>query len=520
MTLIYIPSPLPNESAASLLLRASYNNGYRALPSFLNAYGFQVHSKSLNSMLADKKKFREIIQKLRIPESSVEIIPATYGPTKASQRIWHGKPISYNFFCADGTKLCPECVKDSGILKRDWLLKHVTCCTHHQIKLISKCGYCHHPISSNRKRVNACYKCQNVFCSYSLEIPPDEEIIANNWFLEQLSSDNLPLIKSIKVYLSVLEYTMFTFRKIIIDYSPITLTYLFFNEKLKLEDIFIKIIHANKSLGHPRILLVQFLSSVNYDIHSFASNFFKKYSFDHLKFEQINEDFTLTKRTTAILIGANRANLDEDHFSFLKNDYGFSAKKVNSFLLGTLSYHTKSMKKETDYLTLKEASKALGINYDLTTKLFSTDSLIQKKKIYRNNRAYTVLNSDELKKFDQKYITVNRLAKDLEVFTLYLTAKLISIGIEPIHGPFIDDVKLDIFRRKDIKHLTKDIVNSIRNHNRGFGHKTYMYNRDNDELKNIALKLKIPISHVKKLIKKQITRIIQAFSLSIFLHIK
>ncbi|SSQ11727.1 Uncharacterised protein [Acinetobacter baumannii] len=40
MTLIYIPSPLPNESAASLLLRASYNNGYRSLSSFLNAYGF------------------------------------------------------------------------------------------------------------------------------------------------------------------------------------------------------------------------------------------------------------------------------------------------------------------------------------------------------------------------------------------------------------------------------------------------------------------------------------------------
>lgn len=504
MTLIYIPLPLPNESAASLLLRASFNNGYRSLSSFLHAYGFQVHTKSLNSMLADQKKFGDIIQKLGIHPSSLNIIPATYGPTKLSQRLWKGKPISYDFFCADGTKLCPQCVSESGILKKDWLLKHLTCCTYHKVKLISQCSYCHHPISANRKRINECYKCQKVFCSPSLEKPADEEILANIWFSEMLLSNNLFLIKSIKVFITALQYTIKTFKSMVIDHSIVTLSYLFFKNKLELESIIFRIIHVNKSLGHPRILLIHFLSSVNHDVQKFTFDFFKKYSFDNLKFEEISKDFILTKRTAAILLGTNRSKLNDDYFLFLKNEDGFSAKKLNSFLLGNLSPPTHHEIQNTDYLTLKEASLFLGIYYELTIKLFSTDTLIKKKIFYKKNRPYLGVNRLALIKFNKEFITINRIAKDLKVLRQYLTEKLSCIGIKPVHGPFIDDVKIDVFRRKDIQHLTKNLIISINNHDRKFGHKNYMYKRNKEELKNTALKLKISISEVKKLIKFKI----------------
>ena len=504
MTLLYIPSPLPDESAASLLLRSSYNNGYKTLSSFLNSYGFPVHTQSLNSMLFDPKKFKKIIHKLGIVESSVEMIPIIYGSTKASPRIWYGKPISYQFFCADGIKLCPECIKISEILRKDWLLKHLTCCTYHKVKLISQCSYCHHPISSNRKRINECYKCQKVFCSPSLEKPADEEILANIWFTEILLSNNLFLIKSIKVFITALQHTINTFKSMVIDYSIITLAYLFFNNKLELESIIFKIIYSNKNLGHPRILLIHLLSSANYDIQKFTSDFFKKYSFDNLKFEEISKDFILTKRTAAILLGANKSKLNENYFLFLKNEEGFSAKKLNSFLLGNLSPLPHHEIQHTNYLTLKEASIFLGIYYELTIKLFSTDTLIKKEIFYKKNRPYLGINRLSLIKFNKEFITVNRIAKDLKVLTQYLAEKLGCIGIKPVHGPFIDDVKIYVFRRKDIQHLTKNLINSIDNHDRKFGHKTYMYKRNKEELKNTALKLEISISEVKKLIKYKI----------------
>lgn len=506
MTLIYIPSPLPEETAASLLLRASYNNGYRALSSFLNAYGFPVHTKSLNSMLADQKKFGEIIKKLGIPKSSVEMIPATFGPTKASQRIWYGKPISYHFFCADGTKLCPECVKDLGILKKEWLLKHITCCTQHQLNLITECSFCHQPISSNRKKIDECYKCQKIFNHNSSKKLLQYEVEANQWFLDQLSSDNLDLIRSIKIFLSAIQATYRTFKTFVMDEPSILLTYLFFSNQSKAEEVFIKIINNNKSCGHPKLLLIHFLTSMHRKIYEFANNILKNYNFNSSDFETLKDDFILTKRTTAILINANRAKLDEDYFSFLKNENSFSAKKVNNFLLGTLTAPLHSVNLNKNYLTLKEASLVLGIYYELTTKLFSTDTLIKKEIIYKNNRPYTVLNRLSLIKFNQEYITVNRLAKDLKVLTQYLTAKLNSIGIQPVHGPFIDDVKIDVFRRKDTLHLNKDIINSITNYDRSFGHKTYMNNRDNAELESTALKLKISVSKVKKLIKHKILK--------------
>lgn len=508
MTLIYIPSPLTNESAASLLLRASYNNGYKSLSSFLNAYGFPVHTKSLDSMLNDQQKFGKIIHKLGIVESSVEMIPAIYGPTKSSPRIWYGKPISYQFFCADGTKLCPECIKDSEILKKDWLLKHLTCCTYHKIKLISQCGYCHHPISSNRKRINECYKCRKVFCSPSLEKPTDAEILSNIWFSENLISDDLALIKSIKVFLSVLHSTIHTFKGMVINHSLITLTYLFFNNKSELDRIIFMIIHTNKNLGHPRLLLIHLLSSLDFNIKNFVYNFFKKHSFDNFVFGEIKKDFILTKSTTAILIGINRMKINQDYYSFLKNEKGFSAKKINSFLLGTLSPPIETISSTithkpqyTDYLNLKEASLYLGIHSELTSKLFSTDTLIKKEIFYKNNRPYLGVNRIALEKFNQKFVTVNRLAKDLKVLTQYLTEKLSCIGIKPAHGPFINDVKVNIFKRKDVRNLTTELINSINDFDKNFGYKTFIYRREKEELRNTALKLNISINEVKKLIK-------------------
>ena len=519
MTLIYIPKSLPSESAASLLLRASFENGYTSLSSFLNAYGFPVHTKSLNSMLSDQEKFEKIAIKLGICKSNINIIPSIYGPTKRSQRIWKSQPISYQFFCADGSKLCTECINDNGILKTEWLLKHLTCCIIHQKKLITECNYCHHTISANRKKINECYKCNKVFNNQLNENILDNEIQANQWFLEQLSSTNLKLIKSIKNFLSSIQSTYITFKHFAMDEPPILLTYLFFTNQTKAEEVFNKIIYKNRLIGHPKLLLVHFLTSMQQNIQKFALELTKKYSFNYSKFKEIDEDFILTKRTTAILIGANRAKLDENYFSFLKNDDGFSAKKVNSFLLGNLTAPLESQKQDSYFLTLKEASEILGIYYELAGKLFSTDRLIQKKIIYKNNRPYTVLCKDDLIKFNQEYITVNRLAKDLDVLTQYLTAKLNSIGIKPIHGPFIDDVKIDVFRRNDVQHLTQDLIKSIKNHERGFGYKTKKKKKDTNELEVTSLKLKISIKEVKKLIHCKILKsykrsLLQSFYIS------
>lgn len=506
MTLLYIPIPLPSESAASLLLRASYKNGYTSLSSFLNAYGFPVHTKSLNSMLSDQIKFEKIALKLGICKSSINIIPSIYGPTKRSQRMWKSKPISYHFFCADGSKLCTECINENGILRTEWLLKHLTCCIVHQTKLITECNYCRHTINANRKKIDECYKCRKTFILDTSKKLLKYETEANRWFLDQLSSDNLNLVKSIKIFLSAIQATYITFKNFVIDEPPILLTYLFFSNLSSAEEIFVKIINNNKSHGHPKLLLVHFLSSMDPKIHQFVNEIFKKYTFNGSDFETLKDDFVLTKRTTAILINANRAKLDADEFSFLKGEYGFSAKKVNNFLLDVLHPDPINAREEEKYLTLKEASEVLGIYYELTSKLFSTNQILIKKVIHKDNKSYTVITKKDLLKFNQEFITVHRLAKDLGVLTQYLTAKLRSIGIEAIHGPLINDVKIDVFKRADIKHLTHEKIVEIKNYDTRFGYKSYIYNLDINELSKVSLKLKIPINDVKKLIKHKILK--------------
>ena len=129
-----------------------------------------------------------------------------------------------------------------------------------------------------------------------------------------------------------------------------------------------------------------------------------------------------------------------------------------------------------------------------------------KKVIHKDNKSYTVITKNDLLKFNQEYITVHRLAKDLDVLTQYLTAKLRSIGIEAIHGPLINDVKIDVFKRTDIQHLTHEKIVEIKNYDTKFGYKAYISNLDTNELSKVSLTLKIHINDVKKLIKYKVLK--------------
>lgn len=506
MTLLYVPSPLPDESAASMLLRASYNNGYKSLSSFLNAYGFPVHTKSLNSMLADPEKFQEIIEKLGICKNSIYQIPAIYGPTKASQRIWHNKPISYNFFCADGTKLCTECLKEFGILKKEWLLKHLSCCTIHKKELITICSNCGYKITANRKKIDECYNCKISFINLIVPKANTLELYANDWFSKTLSSNDIQLIKKIKIFLSAIHSTQKTFKEFKINESPILLTYLLFTDKEKAEKIFLNIINNNNFIAHPKLLLFHFLSCNQSEIHEFMSNLFNNNKFNLCDFNNLKFDFSLTKRTTSILINFNRAKLDDKYFSFLKFKNKFSAKKINDFLLGKIKPIEKSYNKSINYITLKEAAPILGICYSSTVQLFSNNILIKKIPVYINNKRLYVFNKDDFLNFNHNYITVHRLATDLNVPTQYLAAKLYSIGIYPCHGPFIDDIKIHLYNRNHILHLNKFTIESIKYFNSKPTKKFKIKRKYNNDIDRASKILKISSRNLNKLIKFKILK--------------
>ena len=65
------------------------------------------------------------------------------------------------------------------------------------------------------------------------------------------------------------------------------------------------------------------------------------------------------------------------------------------------------------------------------------------------------------------------LAKELKVNPTNLTEKLASLGIQPIHGPNIDQTRSNIFLRASIKDINQEKLISIKQYTTSAGRKKF-----------------------------------------------
>lgn len=500
MTLLYIPHPLPEESGASLLLRASYNNGYKNLLTFLNAYGFPVHYESLNTMLSDQKIFKDIINKLGICESSINIIPRIDRSTKRLLRKWKSSLIPSYFFCKDGSKLCPQCVTEYGILKREWLLNDLKICVIHKIKLLECCSYCKKPISANRKQIDECIYCHKKFININNIVLSSDEIIANRWFLEALESSDEELIKNINHFLLAINNTLRTFKNIIINESPILLLYWFFTNKFEAKKIFINIALTNRNIAHYKLLLSFFSTSSIIKIRNlFLNEIFNEAILDTYTYNSLSSDFILKNKNAAIIIDISIDALRNPIYNILKKNKKISAFKINEYLLGNLSINNEIYPSrniiynniENNFFNFTQASNHLGINYYSLHKLCFKDMIFTKFRIKYKSRYHYFIKKIEVEKFHKEFITGCVLAKKFGIKLHYLTLKLMSLNILPIHGPTVDGLKINVYRKDDVQHLTTRILESSTN---------FDNNLENQESKILNSKLKKEIGNLKKLL--------------------
>ncbi len=499
MSLIFIPKAIEEESAASLILRATEKNGYRSSTSFIYAYSLKVHTKSLNAFFANREKFRILLNHLELDPEYEKLAPLSVGPTKRHLKELTNQLFPENFLSADATKLCPICIADKHYLRKTWLFKHLTLCIEHKTKLISECPNCGTLMTANRRAIHLCYHCE-----YDFREQKDHELInsielkANQWFISCLEAKSLIKLNEINRFFNTINSTRILYSNIQICLPDIVIAYYYFNNRIEYQNSIIMIAQDNINIIHPRLLLIYFIafekknSESLYKILSGLSN---------IDCAKDTIEYFFSKRFACIALNISASTLRRNYLPDLSSTSKISSKVIEDIL-------TKKKKKinpieiEHDkYCDIKQISKLLAINYDLANKLFYHSNIFQVESLKLGSKTIKVIKLKDFLKFDKKYILASCFAESLGINPAIIYKRLKFINILPVYGPEINEIPINIYLRKDLENITKEKILDITNYERRTTNKSFIKFQLQLEVQYICDRLKINKMQFNKLVK-------------------
>lgn len=514
-----MPIPFPDELIGSFLLRASYLNGYQTPKQMLNNAGILVYKFSYESICYDEFKFKKVIENLNLTNNLLNLIVKKTPPT-FQYFLWsNNQLIQPQLLSLDLNKFCSICLENYGYWKKNWLLKPLTICPKHNIKLKINCSMCHNPLSSNRRSIFECSTCKFDLRKSQIIASVEHEIETNLWLINKLNFNEANFIEIFSnVWIALYEY--FSNLDINIDYVYILkLCHDYFINKEIFKANFIKEIHKNLHYAHPRIQVLPFLRN--------------KYRFGSL-FEKILNEFPKQTALSPKIINRKISKVDTAYIlnislyvlnKRLKSDilYKKTISKIDTpyftnliiedWLINESEYINKSPKIDipqyfpddsNNYYSVIEISKILCINTNLTRQFLKTPSIPTVKK-YFNRYKKNCLSKEFVLNFNKKYIFLSPLAKKLDVPVITLKDKIASLNIYPILN---NSLYPTYYSRTDVQNLSKSTLDNIIVFKNNFGRKKNsnhleIINEDFLSLNEAALLLKISSQQVAQLIQHE-----------------
>ncbi|AXX46088.1 hypothetical protein Aba10324_14715 [Acinetobacter baumannii] len=499
MSLIYIPIPNEDESAASLILRATEKNGYRTSTSFIYAYNLKVHTKSLNAFFANREKFRVLLNHLELDPEYEKLAPLSVGPTKRHLKELSNKLFPENFLNADATKLCPICIAEKLYLRKIWLFKHLTVCIKHKTKLISECPNCGTLMTANRRAVHLCYHCEYDFREQkSNELINSAELKANEWFISCLEAKSLVKLNEINRLFNTINLTRILYSNIQIYLPDIVIAYYYFNNRIEYQNSILKIAQDNINITHPRLLLIYFIAFEKKNSESLYKILSGLLNIDCAK-DTI--EYFFSKRFACIALNISASTLHRNYLPDLSSSSKISSKIIEDILTGKKKKINPIEIEHDKYCDIKQLSKLLAINYDLANKLFYHSNIFQVESIKLGSKTIKAIKLKDFLKFDKNYILASCFAESLGINPAIIYKRLKFLNILPAHGPEENEIPINIYLRKDLENITKEQILDITTYERRTENKSFMKFQLQLEIQYICDRLKINKMQFNKLVK-------------------
>lgn len=309
--IIATPIPYEDESAGSLLLRASCKNGLLK-PFQLASRYYQDSADSprpakFRSLLTNESYFRILCKSLCIDEYMIEpLAPVRTGATFGADFIFCNLKVHRDAIRVDNPAICPLCISECGYMKRSWDHLFVTACSKHDVKLLTSCPDCLSPISWNRKNLNQCdcgydYTNSKLISTDSSVSQVMESIFQNNdQNRYEILLDYLTALKSY--------YRAST----IFDDDLLTLALLGLTDPTKLEELLFNeiMIELSSTHYHPRTVMADFFISATPEVRQLGENIVDKMFDAGASIRPVlNKSDCLSIEAAAVTLGISRSDV-------------------------------------------------------------------------------------------------------------------------------------------------------------------------------------------------------------------
>lgn len=467
------PLPYPDESPASILMRAAEANGHSSVFQLVSQVQRLSSLESLVASYTDIERFQGMTTALGLGPEAAQLVWQRTGPTRRSPRLYAGMAVPEVFFREDGTVFCPRCLSEALYWRRSWVFRPTSICLKHQRLLLDRCGHCGSTLSPARASLHQCNHCQG-----DLRHLPSPTVLGAPFMALELMLDLQDEVSLRQVLLFWQAWLALNIE----EESPLhswqalqaALAW-FINDK-KVVDRAVARITARCHQQHPRLQLLPFLLG-DKSMQTFAAAVLERVKPVVGSRSQGLGPKALTQREAAAvleissfqlkaLIASGRLNLPASNTRQPKIPIAQIEDCLDQQLRlnakpSALTPESTLIASEQTWLDVTAIAKRLNVHSQIVRSLFQNGWL--KGEIQRLHQAKKIAApEDEVLIFEQRFILVGTLARQWRTNPTNLREKLQTLGIQPIAGPGIDALATSLFRREALVHLTRDDLLAIK----------------------------------------------------------
>lgn len=469
------PIPFDDESAASLLIRSAQANGHESVQSIFGPVWSRKQKTVEHGDLHNIPRFNELIKQLGFNISHNLVYPKNL-PTNFSDIIIHGVKYPPTFFRKDGTAHCPVCIKEYGYLKNIWRFIPYSVCHIHKMEILTVCAKCSTKLNPFRGKINFCKNCDGELSpSHTLDNKKSQFLFENHIFKSQKDAD-----RYIEVWRFIEKFTNEA-NTVLTPHQSNEIIYGIFSDDGMAAELLSSYLPQRACIKNPSELLNWLQLQFNLP-QRFSATLLNELRKRKKNEADVFEQVSISKKQAAELLNISCKRLNnyiEQKLIEWPTAVSREAKAPLDILTKAQAIVDQNAKRigqqknplPTEFMDLSQAGAELMIHTEYVRSLCKRNWL-KSTNICLDGHRKTVILKKDIMEFNERYILVGTLAKELGVNSTNLAEKLKSIGILPVGGPSIDGLVTSLFRRNDLTQVRTELIKSIKNYPTETGRKS------------------------------------------------
>lgn len=473
------------------------------------------NGSSFTSIVTSRLKFDAIASQLGLHINSGDLIPFRTGIRSSSKRIFLNCRVPNILFRDDATAFCPDCLSEQPYWRKLWLFRPYYVCTRHKKLLLNHCSQCQTPLKISRARLCICETCGFDFRTAK---SITKEVGNVEWTLQIFHEQHQGILDKVFAFWEA-HWKTSKNSSIESEHQRAVACKNFLMNKPMAVKYLTGIIINNNRPPNPRIELLPFLKSPDKEVVSIAREAINKIPLhlyinakDHSKTELNRVEACLALEVTERQLSRLYSRRDSFSDKKSRNSFRYQTEDLLKAFYRENTFETEvftKTKPSSEWITISQASEIISTNESAVRSLIKTNHLHSKKAIIQKVKI-TLIKKTSVISFNERYVLVGNLAKNLGIVPNNLNEKLASINILPIGGPYIDGSLVPFYQRADTGNLTKNYIDSIYGYQTKTGRpalgavRKSFYPADLTPLAEAAKTLKISIQKAIQLMHKQI----------------